>query len=202
MKYYRVERLRQAEASLSLLTREEMVEATKLLCEEYGLPQLPVHFSDTPPPGRVSKMDGDMAALVLTRVRRGKRVTGVKAEYIWYGLGMMTALAVAHEVAHYVRLVETAADIARGHKVTVRRVTHDFLHADIVDRGVALLRKAGYAHPLSPSLRGQIAAGAKFQGYPVTGFKLMANRQARQDFFNSLDPVNTPPDVIAKFMNF
>lgn len=157
LKYYAEENRRHPAAHHTVLTRDQMVAATKLLYQAYELPELPIYFSDAPPPGR-RKSRGNYSWFSC-----GKRYRRL-SRYISYGADMLTALTVAHEVAHYVRhesyrrevllpwlnnpaLHRPGAGAQPGFGPPRPGHDHDHRHAAVVARALRILREAGFVRP-------------------------------------------------------
>lgn len=193
--YYRDEARRHPEAKLSLLSRDELKEAVQLLLNHHGLAALPIYFSDNPPPGRAFRHTN--AGMMSKTTRVGKTLKSITPIFFWFGSDprAQNALFVAHEVAHYVRVKKLTRT-----KCPKRMAHHDAGHAKATTENVDLLRKAGYAHPVSPQVRAALDAGTQLYGTCVKGFKVMADHKARAEFVRTLDPVTTSPEVLAKLM--
>lgn len=134
-RYYALENARYNKEHTTLLSRTDMAEMTDALCDHFGRPRLPVLFSD----GRdlsgaktyrvrshetswfnegATKEQIQRRRDVNARLRaQGSRPMPALCERaICYGIRMMNALTVAHEVAHYLHFMEYRDLVAEWEK--------------------------------------------------------------------------------------
>lgn len=150
-RYYSEENKRHALARATRLTRERMVLASKALFMAYNLPEIPVRFSDNS--GKKGRKGGGNWSWFWYKKGQPKDIC--------YGVNMLEALTVAHEVAHYIHFMEQKAKRAAfkpvktersiGAGVTVTDVTqfkkerpHGPRHIELVDECVGILVKQGF----------------------------------------------------------
>lgn len=113
LRYYREENRRHSMANKTHMTRQQMVELSDILCNYFGVPCLPVYFSDRLNVSMTAKLDppgvsprGRMGSGDKSLFHPASHKNPLATAHIRYGVRMFNALTVAHEVAHYLHDLE------------------------------------------------------------------------------------------------